>query len=162
MHAPWTALSDVQADLARHEIALHEVRTRMTSMENEAYARAAEVVGLIRAEFASLRGQLDEAIAGTDAAVASALSEDSARDAERLTGLIDELSSVLPVDVPEVPVPAPGEPAELPADTADGGADGGADAGADAGDAGEPAPVDEVAGDPADTADPADDGTRPA
>ena len=139
LHAPWTALSDVQADLARHEIALHEVRTRMTSMENEAYARAAEVVGLIRAEFASLRGQLDEALAGTDAAVESALSEDSARDAERLTGLIDELSSVLPADVPDVPVPAPGEPAELPAD--------------------EPAPADE---DPADTADPADDGTRPA
>ena len=139
LHAPWTALSDVQADLARHEFALHETRTRMTNMENEAYARAAEVVGLIKAEFASLRGQLDEALAGTDAAVASALSEDSARDAERLTGLIDELSSVLPADVPDVPVPAPGEPAELPAD--------------------EPAPADE---DPADTADPADDGTRPA
>jgi hypothetical protein len=139
LHAPWTALSDVQADLARHEFALHEVRTRMTNMENEAYARAAEVVGLIKAEFASLRGQLDEALAGTDAAVESALSEDSARDAERLTGLIDELSSVLPADVPDVPVPAPGEPAELPAD--------------------EPAPADE---DPADTADPADDGTRPA
>jgi hypothetical protein len=139
LHAPWTALSDVQADLARHEFALHEVRTRMTNMENEAYARAAEVVGLIKAEFASLRGQLDEALVGTDAAVESALSEDSARDAERLTGLIDELSSVLPADVPDVPVPAPGEPAELPAD--------------------EPAPADE---DPADTADPADDGTRPA
>jgi hypothetical protein len=149
LHAPWTALSDVQADLARHEFALHETRTRMTSMENEAYARAAQVVGLIKAEFASLRGQLDEALAGTDAAVESALSEDSARDAERLTGLIDELSSVLPADVPDVPVPAPGEPAELPTDAGDG-------------DAGEPAPVDEVAGDPADTADPADDGTRPA
>jgi hypothetical protein len=88
---------------------------RMTSAENEAYARAAEVVGLIKAEFASLREQLDSS--------AEALSADAQADADRLNGLMDELASVLPAEVPEVPTPEPGQPAELPAEDAP--ADGG-------------------------------------
>lgn len=93
----------------------------MTSAEDQAYARAAEVVGLIKAEFASLKAQVDAAVADKDAAVqagvASALADDAAADTERLSGLIGELESVLPVAVPQVPVPDPGQPAEVPAES---------------------------------------------
>lgn len=100
--------------------ALERMEERMTTAEDAAYSRLAELAGLIKAEFASLKGQLDTAIADKDAAVAagvsSALGEDSAADATRLQSLIAEFEQVLPVAVPEVPVPAPGEPAELPAE----------------------------------------------
>lgn len=110
--APWTALSDMQAQLTRLQMKSIELETRMTSAENAAYARAAEVVGLIKAEFASLRQQVaDAATAG-----AAALEQDAQTDADRINGLIDELAEVLPAEVPDVPVPAPGEAAELPAD----------------------------------------------
>lgn len=89
---------------------INRLETRMTNAENAAYARAAEVVGLIKAEFASLRLQVsDAATAG-----AAALEADAQADADRITGLIDELAAELPADVPDVPVPDPGEPAELP------------------------------------------------
>lgn len=84
---------------------------RMTTAENEAYVRAAQLVGLIKAEFASLRQQL----ADKDAA----LNADAQADADRLNGLLDELATVVPADVPDVPVPDPGQPAELPDDSAD-------------------------------------------
>lgn len=94
------------------------LRRDMTSAEDRAYARAAEVAGLLRAEFASLRSQIDAAVADKDAAVQagveSALAEDSAADAARVEGLITELETVLPGEVPAVPVPEPGDAAELP------------------------------------------------
>jgi len=94
--------------------ALLRLESRMTNAENAAYARAAEVVGLIRAEFASLRLQIqDAATAG-----AAALESDAQADADRITALVDELASVLPADVPDVPTPAPGDPAEIPTDPA--------------------------------------------
>lgn len=103
-------------DIESHILAIEENITRLgervSSAEDAAYARAGELVGLIKAEFASLKGQLDAALADKDAAVAAALNDDSAADAERVSGLISELESVLPAEVPEVPVPDPGQPAE--------------------------------------------------
>jgi hypothetical protein len=63
----------------------------------------------------------------TDAATAgaAALEQDAQADADRLAGLVDELAAVLPGEVPDVPVPGPGEPAELPDDTGAGSADDG-------------------------------------
>lgn len=85
---------------------LNHLENRMSSAESAAYVRAAEVVGLIKAEFASLREQ----VANSDAA----LEADAQADADRINVLIDELVTVLPADVPDVEVPAPGAPAELP------------------------------------------------
>lgn len=97
---------------------LDNLEDRMTSMEDTQYDRARELLALVRAEFASLRAQIDAAVADKDAAIAagvsSALAEDAQRDTERLSGLVDELASVLPGTIPDVPVPAPGEPAVLP------------------------------------------------
>lgn len=102
--------------------ALERMEERMTTAEDTAYNRLAELIALVKAETASLREQVAAAVADKEAAVAagvaSALGEESARDVERLTGLIAELESAVPVPVPEVPVPAPGEPAELPAEPA--------------------------------------------
>lgn len=113
----------VLADTEATTEALQLIGETMTSNEEAAYARAGEVVALLKAEFASLRSQVDAAVADKDAAVAagvaSALNEDSARDAERVEGLLGELESVLPAqaEVPEVEVPEPGQAAELPADS---------------------------------------------
>lgn len=102
-------------------VALERIRADMTSAEDRAYARAGEVVGLLRAEFASLRSQIDAAVADKDAAVQagvqSALADDSAADAARVEGLITELEQVIPAEVPDVPEPAPGDAAELPDDS---------------------------------------------
>lgn len=104
--------------IAATDVALERMRTDMTSAEDRAYARAGEVVALLRAEFASLRSQVDAAVADKEAAVQagieSALADDSAADAARVESLITELESVLPAEVPQVPVPEPGQPAELP------------------------------------------------
>lgn len=110
--APWRvteAEDELDISILRR---IEHLENRMTSAENTAYARAAEVVGLIRAEFASLRQQVQNAAT----AGAAALEADAQVDADRIAGLVDELASVLPATVPDVPVPAPGEPAELPAE----------------------------------------------
>jgi len=129
---PWTVNYAARDELDLHILErLNNLEARMTSAENDAYARAAEVVGLIKAEFASLRQQVqDAATAG-----AAALEQDAQADADRINGLIDELASVLPAEVPDVPVPAPGEAAELPDDSSGGGDVGGGDvpAGGEAG-----------------------------
>ena len=112
------ALAQTQATT----VALERLEDRVSTAENAAYARLGELVGLIRAEFESLRAQVDRAVQDKDAAVAagveSALSEDAAADTARLEGLIGELESVLPAEVPDVEVPQPGQPAELPDDAA--------------------------------------------
>lgn len=115
LRALWRAhLEQVDAT----SVGLSNLRRDMTSSEDRAYARAAEVVGLLRAEFASLRSQIDAAVADKDAAVQAgvqaALADDSATDAARVEGLITELESVLPREVPQVPIPQPGEAAVLP------------------------------------------------
>jgi hypothetical protein len=95
---------------------LNELENRMSSAEQEQYDRGAQLVGLLKAEFASLHTQLTAALEDSDAKVATALGADSAADAERIKGLLDELATVLPGEVPDVPVPDPGQPAEVPAD----------------------------------------------
>lgn len=108
------------AEIEATTVALTTLEEKVTNAENAAYARLGELVGLIRAEFESLRAQVDRAVQDKDAAVAagveSALSEDAAADTARLEGLIGELESVLPAEVPDVEVPQPGQPAELPDD----------------------------------------------
>lgn len=110
-------IRDIETHIAGLEENITLLGERMTSAENTAYARAAEVVGLIKAEFESLRQQVSEAAT----AGAAALEQDAANDAERISGLVAELETVLPsvvptppVEIPEVPVPEPGQPAELP------------------------------------------------
>lgn len=116
-------IAQTTADTVAH----NNLEDRMTSIEDAQYDRAREIVALLRAEFASLRSQIDAAVTDKDAAVAagvaSALADDAVADTQRITGLVDELASVLPGDVPEVPVPAPGEPAELPTGGESGGGD---------------------------------------
>lgn len=112
--APWHALPALQTQITYLQLCMIGMETRMTSTENAAYARAAEIVGLVRAEFASLRDELDRALQGADAAVAEALEADATADADRITALVDELAAVLPADVPDVAVPGPGEAAVLP------------------------------------------------
>lgn len=104
----WAELARMQAQIRNLQSEIVTLRSAMSSAESAAYERAAEVVGLIRAEFASLRDQL----ANSDVA----LEADAQADADRLNGLVDELVSVLPAEVPEVSVPDPGQPAELPAE----------------------------------------------
>lgn len=114
--------SDIYRRITAGEKKLTRLEHRMTTAEQDQYARGIQLVGLLKAEFASLHAQLDAAIEDKDAAIAagveSALGQDSAADAERIKGLLDELATVLPGDVPDVPVPDPGQPAELPVDEA--------------------------------------------
>lgn len=100
---------------------INEMRRDMEAAEQEQYDRGAQLVGLIKAEFASLHTQLDGALADSDAKVSAAAKADSLADAQRVKELLDELASTLPGQVPDVPVPDPGQPAELPADNGDSG-----------------------------------------
>lgn len=112
-------------DIGRHLQAVEEnqilMEARVTSVEQNEQARwdeAARIAGLVVAEVASIKSQLAEAIADKDAAVAagvaSALGEEAQRDIDRLDALTARLSEVLPVEVVQVPVPDPGEPAVDP------------------------------------------------
>lgn len=112
-------------DIDRHLRAVEEQQTRMgermTSMEQNEQQRWDEVgrvAGLVVAEVASIKEQLAAAIADKDAAVAagvaSALGAEAQADIDRLDALTARLSEVLPVAVPDVPVPDPGEPAVDP------------------------------------------------
>lgn len=138
---PWRRQNDHDELTVSMLARLNHLENLMSSAESAAYARAAEVVGLIKAEFASLRQQVaDAANAG-----AAALEADAQADADRINGLIDDLVTVLPVDVPEVEVPAPGAPAELPSDPAPAEPEAPAD----------PAPADPTPADPSDETPPA-------
>lgn len=100
----------------------------MTSLEAESWAALGNLVGRLIAEVQSLRDGLTtkqaalnvalEALAGKDAEaerkVQAALNADSDADVVRITGLVNEISAALPVEVPTVPVPPIGEPAVLP------------------------------------------------
>lgn len=113
--------ADIDRRIRRIEETTRRLENRMTSMEQNEQARweeAARVAGLIVAEVRSLRPQLEAAIAdkqaAVDAGVASALGEEAQRDIARLDELTALLSGALPVPVPEVPTPDPGEPAVDP------------------------------------------------
>lgn len=109
---------------------LERLEHRMAVVEDQAWNEVGRLIGLIVAEQASLReglaqkdaalraalAELESADADAAAQVQEAVDADSAADAERLTGLIDQLKAALPaqVEVPDVPVPPVGEPAEEP------------------------------------------------
>jgi hypothetical protein len=114
---PWVQsarISDLEADIGRLAIELNRLGNAMTQAESEQYERLANLAGVIKAEFASLKAQLDEALQSQDEAVAQALGDDASTDAERLRVLIDALTDAVPGQTPEVPVPDPGEPATEP------------------------------------------------
>lgn len=107
--APWSLLSEVRAALLRHGVRLTALEKKMASM-NDALAEAARVVGLVKAEVASLRDQLVAEQSDDDAEVAAAREADAAR----LSELVGVLAEALPAAVPDVPAPGPGQPATDP------------------------------------------------
>lgn len=109
-------------------VALERMEQRMTNVEQQTWDELGRLVGVIVAEVTSLRdgiAQKDAALQAAQAELADAqsaaaqqvqdaLDADSAADVERALGLVDQLKTAVPADVPDVPVPAPGEPAEEP------------------------------------------------
>lgn len=85
---------------------LGERMTNAQQAESEKWAELGRVAGLIVAEVASLKDQVQR-IGDTEAQA----------DVERIDALLSTLNSGLPAEVvvPDVPVPAPGDPAVDPA-----------------------------------------------
>ena len=112
-----------------------KVEIRLTSLEEQYASEIGPLLGIVIAEHASLTAGLAEKNAALAAAltaleqeradrdatvtsqVKSALDADSTADAERLRIYLDQLRTAVPVQVPEVPVPDPGVPAEVPPDS---------------------------------------------
>lgn len=112
--APWALLSDIRAALLRHGERIKNLETRMTAFD-DALQQAARIVGLVQAEVTSLRQQLAAEETDDQAQVDAAVADARQRDADRLNDLVGQLATVLPADVPDVPVPDPGQPAVDPA-----------------------------------------------
>lgn len=120
----WPDLSNIPVLVRQHSRRLNSLEDRMTSTENavdDQIARGRQIVGLLRAEFASLRGQVTDLTGRLDAEETddqaqadAAVTQARQADAARVAALIDELATVLPGDVPQVPTPAPGDPATDP------------------------------------------------
>ena len=124
-------LQNIDARLEGVEKSNNRLENRMTSMEDQAWGQLGALIGVVVAEVASLKDGIAQkdaalqaaqtALAGADAAaeqkVADALAADSAADVDRVNSYLGQLSSAAPVDVPEVPVPDPGTPADPPADS---------------------------------------------
>lgn len=114
---------------------LDQLEIRMTSAEQDVNEKLGVLIGVVVAEVASLRDGLSTKDAALQAALAqlqalqdseaadvarqvqAALDTDSAADTVRVQNYLDQLSQAVPADVPDVPVPDPGEPAEPPADS---------------------------------------------
>lgn len=111
--APWQDLANTPVLVRQHSRRLNDLEERMTSTE-DAWGRAATIIGLVRAEVASLRDQLATEDADDQAQVDTAVTAARQSDADRLAQLVDALAEVLPADVPDVPTPGPGEPATDP------------------------------------------------
>lgn len=111
-------LVDLPAAARRSEDRLTLLEDRMTAFDDK-LVQAAALVGRIRAEFQSLRDQLaaEQAAEQADdqAQVDTAVAAARDADAARVGGLVDALAELLPADVPELPVPEPGQPATDPA-----------------------------------------------
>lgn len=117
--------------LSAVERIINQLEERMTSVESQAWDQLGALIAVVVAEVQSLRegiAQKDaalqaaqEALANADAntqqQVADALAADSAADVDRVLAYTDQLKAAAPVEVPEVPVPDPGQPAEPPADS---------------------------------------------
>jgi hypothetical protein len=114
---------------------LDQLEIRMTSAEQAVNEKLGVLIGVVVAEVASLRAGVADKDAALQAALAqlqaledseaadvarqvqAALDTDSAADTVRVQGYLDQLSQAVPADVPDVPVPDPGQPAEPPADS---------------------------------------------
>lgn len=122
---------------------IESLENRVTNIENEAFEQLGVLIGVVVAEVESLRTGItakDQALAdalaqiealvanaageearqaeAVAAAVRDALALDSTADATRVLGYVDQLKAAAPTqEVPEVPVPDPGVPAEPPADS---------------------------------------------
>ena len=79
-----------------------------------AWDTAQKIVGLVIAEYSSLRQQLADQAAGQQAAIDQAIADARAADEKRIEDLLAQLGQVLPGETPSVPVPDAGQPAELP------------------------------------------------
>jgi hypothetical protein len=134
---PWilhARLTDVERDIANLQLAVADLQNHVIALEDQVTAAESalweqinNLVGVIQAEFASLKSQLDAALQDKAAAVEAALGDDAAADAERLSGLLDRLQAAIPGQTPVVEEPAPGEPAEVPGELPpeEGGGEGG-------------------------------------
>lgn len=118
--APWRNLSGLRFLVRQHGRRLLSLEEQMTAFEDQ-MSRGAQIVGLLRAEFASLRqqvadlsGQVAAEEADDQAQVAAGVDAARQADADRVGSLIDQLAEVLPAEVPQVPTPEPGEPATDP------------------------------------------------
>jgi hypothetical protein len=111
--APWSLLSDIRTAILRHGARISRLEHWMTTADAN-WAEAARIVGLVRAEVTSLREQLAAEEVDDQAQVDTAVAEARRVDAERLDELVGVLAQTLPADVPDVPTPAPGEPAVDP------------------------------------------------
>lgn len=121
--SPWRRQADVDARLLNHDHRLSTIEGDMlimTTSFDEQETRGAQLVALIQAEFASLRQQLADEQADDQAQVDAAVTDARNADAERLGKLLDTLAQVVPGTPPVVETPAPGEPAELPAEVTPG------------------------------------------
>lgn len=127
-------LSRIDRRLSSIEEKQRELEERMTTAEETAWAQLGALIGVVIAEVTSLRdgiAQKDAALVAAQEAleqeradrdatvaqqVADAIGADSASDTARTLDYLSQLSAAAPVEVPEVPVPAPGEPATPPED----------------------------------------------
>jgi hypothetical protein len=110
---PWSLLSEIRTALLRHGRRITRLEKLMTAMDQK-WNEAGRLVGLARAELASLREQLEAEQLDDAAQADAAVTEARSADAARLDALIGALADVVPVTVPDVPTPAPGEPAVDP------------------------------------------------
>jgi hypothetical protein len=123
-----------RADIARVLFEVREIRELMAT-EQEVNDQLGAVIGLLIAEVQSVRESdriKTEALTAAQTAleqerserdamvseqVASALELDSASDTARVQAYLERIKNEAGIEVPEVAVPAPGQPAEPPADS---------------------------------------------
>lgn len=92
--------------------------TNVEQAESERWDEVGNLAGLVLAEVESLRQQVGVLVAdqqtAVDSAVAAERQQAAQADLDRLDALGAKLRAALPVTVPEVPTPDPGEPAVDP------------------------------------------------
>jgi hypothetical protein len=129
--SPWSQLAEVRATQLQHDDRISTLERDfliMTGSVNDSIndgfdkldERAAQIAGLLQAEFASLRAQLEAEHADDAEQVDAAVKTARAADLERVGKLLDVFAQLLPGETPQVETPAPGEPAELPAEVTPG------------------------------------------
>lgn len=122
-----------------HRKIVQEVILTAAAQYEEVLSRLATRVGVLTAEISSLQDtvgqkdaalsavnqQLADTVAGEQATISTevarqvqeALEADAQRDLARVQEILSQAGGELPTDVPDVPVPDPGQPAEVPSDS---------------------------------------------